>query len=95
MALLHTGHLRVRPEVAEAFHRRLLRHAGISVAQEPGCRSFDVHQSRDDPALFLLLEVYADDAALEAHRAAPHYLAFREGVKDWVVERTWYFWNAA
>jgi quinol monooxygenase YgiN len=30
---------------------------------------------------------------LEAHRVSPHYLAFREDVKDWVVERTWWFWT--
>jgi hypothetical protein len=43
--------------------------------------------------LFLLIEVYADEAALDAHRKSSHYLQFREDVKDWVVERTWWFWE--
>jgi quinol monooxygenase YgiN len=43
--------------------------------------------------LFLLIEVYADDAALEAHRKSAHYLQFREDVNDWVVERKWWFWD--
>ena len=31
----------------------------------------------------LLYEVYKDEAAVEAHRAAPHYTKWRETVKDW------------
>lgn len=93
MTLLHTAHLRVRPEVVDAFSRRLRRHAETSVAAEPGCHGFVVHQERGDPALFLLIETYEDEAALELHRVSPHYLAFREDVKDWVVERSWWFWR--
>lgn len=94
MSKLHTAHLRVRPEAVAAFKARLLRHARISVTQEPGCHRFDVHQERGDPTLFLLVESYADEAAFEAHRTSPHYLAFREDVKAWVVERTWWYWDA-
>jgi quinol monooxygenase YgiN len=93
MGVFHTAHLRVRTEVVAQFKARLLRHAQISVTQEPGCRRFDVHQERSDATLFLLIESYADEAAFEAHRTSPHYLAFREDVKDWVVERTWWYWN--
>jgi len=93
MVIFHTAHLRVRAEVAERFKARLRRHACISVTQEPGCSRFDVHQERSDPTLFLLIESYADQAAFEAHRTSPHYLAFREDVKEWVVERTWWYWD--
>ena len=94
MTKLHTAHLRVRAEVVEPFKARLLRHARTSVTQEPGCSRFDVHQERGDPTLFLLVEDYADEAAFEAHRTSPHYLAFRDDVKEWVVERTWWYWDA-
>lgn len=93
MGVLHTAHLRVHAEVVERFKARLLRHARISVTQEPGCSRFDVRQERSDPTLFLLEESYADEAAFEVHRTSPHYLAFREDVKEWVVERTWWYWN--
>ena len=94
MPVLHTAHLRVRADAVEAFKARLRRHAAISTSHEPGCERFDVHQEKSDPTLFLLFERYADDAAFEAHRTSAHYLAFREDVKDWVVERTWWYWNA-
>ena len=93
MAIFHTAHLRAREGAIEKFRERLLRHARICVEAEPGCHRFDIHQEANDPSLFLLIEVYADKAAFEAHRASPHYLQFREDVKDWVAERTWWYWD--
>ncbi|WP_445502496.1 putative quinol monooxygenase [Microvirga sp. G4-2] len=93
MSLLHTAHLKVREDVIEPFRARLERHAAISLEREDGCLRFDFFQERDDPTLFLLIEIYADDAALEVHRKSSHYLAFREDVRDWVMDRKWWFWN--
>ena len=93
MSLLHTAHLKVRDDAIEPFRARLTRHAAISLEREEGCLRFDFFQGREDPSLFLLIEIYADDAALEAHRKSPHYLAFREDVRDWVVDRKWWFWK--
>lgn len=93
MALLHTAHLTARDDAVEPFKARLQQHAANSLGAEEGCLRFDVHQERDNPALFLLVEVYADEAALQAHRDSPHYEAFRKDVKDWVTDRRWWFWS--
>jgi quinol monooxygenase YgiN len=93
MPVLHTAHLRVRNDVVDVFRERLLRHARTTRDAEHGCHRFDIHQDTRDPTLFLLIEIYADAAALEAHRSSPHYLQFREDVKDWVLERTWWYWQ--
>jgi autoinducer 2-degrading protein len=93
MAIFHTAHLRVREDVVEAFRDRLLRHARITRDAEPGCHRFDIHQETSDPTLFLLIEIYTDESALDLHRNSPHYLQFREDVKEWVVERRWWFWT--
>jgi quinol monooxygenase YgiN len=94
--IFHTAHLTCRVDVVEAFKTRLARHARTSVEREPGgCLRFDVHQEATNPALFLLLEEYADERALEAHRASAHYKAFREDTKDWVIDRKWWFWSPA
>ena len=37
------------------------------VASEPGCEQFEVFQSAVDPDRLVLLELWADDAALAAH----------------------------
>jgi quinol monooxygenase YgiN len=93
MPILHTAHLRVRLDIVDNFLARLLRHAAISLDREPGCHRFDIQQECNDPTLFLLVEEYADEAALQAHRDSPHYQAFRNDVQDWVVERQWWFWE--
>lgn len=40
---------------------------------EPGCLGYDIFQSRDDPAVIVLIETYRDDAALTAHRESDHF----------------------
>lgn len=42
--------------------------------KEPGCVLYQVHRHKTDPRRFFIYEQYKDDAALEAHRAAPHFL---------------------
>lgn len=91
--LLHTSHLVCRPDVVDQFRARLLRHSRTSFDAETGCHRFDVHQDRNDPTRFLLIELYDDETALDAHRHSPHYLAFRTDTADWVVGREWWFWN--
>lgn len=94
--IFHSAHLTCREDAIDRFKERLARHARTSLEREPGgCLRFDVHQEKANPALFLLIEEYADDEALEAHRASAHYKAFREDSKDWVIERKWWFWSAA
>ena len=93
MSIFHTAHLRVREDIVERFRDRLLSHARISLDAEPGCHGFNIHQETNDPTLFLLIEIYADQAAFDAHRNSPHYLQFREDVKDWVVDRKWWYWR--
>jgi quinol monooxygenase YgiN len=48
---------------AAAFRQRC-----ADVATEPGCEQFEVFQSALDPDKLVLLELWADAAALEAHR---------------------------
>jgi autoinducer 2-degrading protein len=93
MPIFHTAHLRVRKASVAQFCDRLLRHARISLDAEPGCHRFDIYQDADDPTLFLLIEIYADRASFDAHRNSPHFLQFRYDVKDWIVDRKWYYWR--
>jgi quinol monooxygenase YgiN len=40
---------------------------------EPGCLEYRAHQSLDDPNVFLLYEVYVDEAAYQAHGSSEHF----------------------
>jgi quinol monooxygenase YgiN len=44
--------------------------------KEPGCIMYQVHRHKTDTRRFFIYEQYKDDAALEAHRAAPHFLQY-------------------
>jgi quinol monooxygenase YgiN len=46
---------------------------------EPGCRMYQVHRSQADPRRFFIYEQYDDQAALDAHRAAPHFARYATG----------------
>lgn len=54
--------------------------------QEPGNVRFDVLQSADDPARFILYEAYASAADAAAHKKTAQYLAWRDTVADWMAE---------
>ena len=75
--------IQIKPEFKNAFMEAMLDDARGSVQNEPGCLRFDVVEDTEDPNRIHLYEVYRDDAAIAAHREAPHYLKWRETVKDW------------
>ena len=62
----------------DALAALLAEQAAAVLAAEPGCLVYRPHRSRADPDLFLFYEMYADEAAFEVHRSAPHVAAFRE-----------------
>ena len=75
----------------DALAALLTEQAAVVRAKEPGCLVYRPHRSSKDPDLFVFYEMYADDAALEAHRTAPHLAAFRqrreqEGLTEGAVE---------
>lgn len=81
-------HIQVKPDSVEAFIAATLENARGSNA-EPGCVRWDFLQQLDDPTRFCLYEVYRSPEALAAHREAPHFLKWRDAVKDMMAgERT-------
>ena len=44
--------------------------------KEPGCLMYIVHRHKTERRRFFVYEQYKDDTALEAHRAAPHFLQY-------------------
>ncbi len=80
--------MQMKPEHRDAFLAALLGDARGSAYDEPGCLRFDVVQDASDPHVVYLYEVYRDEAALEAHRQAPHYRQWREAAKEWFASET-------
>ncbi len=84
MLIVHID-VHVKPECVDAFTRATLENARQSV-QEPGIVRFDVAQQTDDPARFVLVEIYRDESAPSAHRETAHYLKWRDAVADMMAE---------
>jgi len=59
-------------ENAKEWMRKMQEHT----RREPGCRLYVGHQSTEDPRRFCFYEQYDDQAALDAHRAAPYFAEF-------------------
>jgi quinol monooxygenase YgiN len=78
MVIVHVQ-VHVKPECVAAFKQVTLASARASL-QEPGVARFDVVQQQDDPARFVLVEVYRDAAAAAAHKATAHYPVWRDAV---------------
>ena len=69
--------VRVKPGERERFLKAIEVDALGSERDEPGCMRFNVLQDTQDQNVYYFYEVYRDEAALEAHRAAPHYAVWR------------------
>jgi autoinducer 2-degrading protein len=69
--------VRVKPEERERFLKAIEADAEGSERDEPGCLRFNVLQDEQDQNLYYFFEVYRDEAAFEAHRAAPHFAVWR------------------
>ncbi len=75
----------------DALAALLAEQAAVVRKAEPGCLVYRFHRSTKDPELIMVYEMYADEAAFELHRDAPHLAAFRQrreqqGLLDGAVE---------
>jgi (4S)-4-hydroxy-5-phosphonooxypentane-2,3-dione isomerase len=80
MLIVHV-HIHVKPDRVEAFKAACVENSRHSL-QEPGIARFDVLQQQDDPARFLLVEVYRSALAPAAHKQTAHYREWAETVAD-------------
>lgn len=72
-------HYKSKPGRGDEVAAALRRMAPLVAANEPGCLHYHCCRATDDPDRFLLYEHYRDEAALAAHREAPHFKAIIEG----------------
>jgi quinol monooxygenase YgiN len=83
--LIVNVHVHVLSDQIEAFRQATLANAAASV-REPGIARFDILQSEEDPARFLLVEVYRSLEATASHKETPHYKTWRDTVAPMMVD---------
>lgn len=84
MHIVHV-HVHVKSEMIERFRAATIENARNSVL-EPGVARFDVIQQRDDPARFVLIEIYLTPDDQLKHRETAHYLTWRDTVAPMMAE---------
>jgi quinol monooxygenase YgiN len=70
------AHARAKPG-KEVQAREILRDLVAPTRLEEGCIDYDLHQSVEDPSLFVFYENWTTRTALEAHARSPHIIHFR------------------
>jgi quinol monooxygenase YgiN len=84
MLIVHV-HVHVKPEFIDSFAEATVENARNSV-NEPGIARFDVIQQGDDPARFVLVEVYRSVEATVRHKETAHYAKWRDTVASMMSE---------
>ena len=57
-------------------------------ANEPGNKLYKLFRARDQEGGYIVMEIYDDEAALKAHREAPHMAANRPKVAPLIAAPT-------
>ena len=75
----------VKPEHVADFIEATRKNHEASIC-EAGNRRFDVLQSPEDPASFVLYEAYTSAEEAAAHKQTTHYLQWRDTVAGWMAQ---------
>jgi quinol monooxygenase YgiN len=75
----------IKPEFVESFIHATLDNARNSI-HEAGIARFDIIQQQDDPARFVLVEVYRDADAPARHKETAHYIKWRDAIAPMMAE---------
>jgi len=72
-------HATMKPGTEEEA-KRIYREVTESTRKEPGCLQYVIHQSTENPLNFAFYESYTDQAAVDAHRATPHFARYKTAI---------------
>ncbi|MGE7470176.1 putative quinol monooxygenase [Bosea sp. NPDC003192] len=77
--------LKAKPGQREALRQSLLALIEPTRA-EAGCLDYVLFELRDEPGTFYMREAFTNVAALEVHKATPHFQAFKARAGDLLAE---------
>jgi quinol monooxygenase YgiN len=75
--LILIARMRAKPGQQARLRQELQRLVAPTRA-EPGCISYDLHESQTDPAQFMFYELWKSPADLDAHFGTPHMKAMKK-----------------
>jgi quinol monooxygenase YgiN len=78
--------LKVKPGMEQPFEAVAKELVAKVNANEPGCRLYALHHG-EQPNTYVFMERYADQAAVDAHRATDHYKALGRKMGEYLDGR--------
>lgn len=85
-AFVVIAEFRVKPEAIETFLAAAEDDARHSVADEPGCRQFDVVRPEGEENAVVFYEVYDSRKAFDYHLTTPHLKRFQAAFPALILE---------
>ena len=77
--------IKVDPLQLATYTAALQKQMTTAVRVEPGVISYYAVADKSDPSFITILEIYADSSAYQSHIFTPHFLKYKETVKDMVI----------
>jgi quinol monooxygenase YgiN len=77
----------VIPGKKDAFLEQVRINRARSLADEPGCKRYDILDPDPEGHRLNMYEVYASAAAFEAHRRTPHFATCSAAIQPLVAAR--------
>ena len=71
--------IEIYPDSLEAYKEALAEHASMAVKVEPGVLALEAVFEKAHPNMVTVLEVYASEAAYQAHLRTEHFLKYKTG----------------
>jgi len=75
MAIGLVATMKIKPGTNDAFETAARELMAVVRAEEPGNQVYQFCKSRTDPETYVVLELYADQAALDAHGKSDSFRA--------------------
>lgn len=73
MAVGVVATIKIKPDTNEAFEAVAREMMAAVRANEPGNRLYQFCKSKAEPTTYVVMELYTDQAALEAHGKSDHF----------------------
>ncbi len=87
MSFVLVVNLEIKPGEVDRFMPMALENAKAARETEPGCRQFDVLVDPKDKTKVMFYEVYADEAAFQAHQQTAHFKKYFETALGYLASR--------
>lgn len=82
--LVRLARLEIYPAQLGSYQAALKEHIETALRVEPGVLTLYAVAEKANPTHLTILEIYASEAAYQAHLKTPHFLKYKNGTKEMV-----------